>query len=60
MAAEERMALIQALRRTGVGHTGMGASLLVDRYTHALAEELRAAGHTEAAGLIDAGLSDQD
>lgn len=60
MAAHERTTLIQELRRTGIGHTGMAASLLVDKYTHALAMELRAAGHTEAAELIDVGLSDQD
>lgn len=47
--------LIASLRRTGTGHTGMGASALVDDFAHELAERLRAAGYAEAADLIEPG-----
>lgn len=48
-----RAKLIQELRRSGTGHTGMGAALLVEDYAHQLAVQLREAGHREAANLID-------
>ena len=48
-----RAKLIEELRRDGTGHTGMGATRLVDDFQRQLANYLRTTGHTEAANAID-------